>query len=437
MKSRTYFVWLSAAAAAAALVAVGWATLAAEEQQGPIDWPRAQQLFQKSKSGQTLTPEEQTYLDRAKAERQKGGAGRAGAGAGQSDVDLQRAKQLRDKMTRGESLTPEEKAYLDRAKQATQKRAGPAAPPPTASTGLVPLDQMTAQDKYKGEDGGLYGGGKNEPPPALQAAAAKEAAKIVPLDAAGKPSPNGKIVLISIGMSNTTQEFSKFKELADAAKSPRVVIVDGAQGGQDAAKWDTEDANTWKVLADRLQAAGVTAEQVQAAWVKHARIQPAGYGEFPKHAEELEGHVIASLDIAKSRFPNLRIAWLSSRIYAGYAAGALNPEPYAYESALVVRRLIQDQAKGEPKLNFDPAKGDVKAPLLLWGPYLWADGTTPRKSDGLVWTREDLGPDGTHPSPASGREKVANLLLKFFKADPSARTWFLAPSAAGQAAAPK
>ena len=23
---------------------------------------------------------------------------------------------------------------------------------------------MTAEDRYKGEDGGLYGGGKNEPP---------------------------------------------------------------------------------------------------------------------------------------------------------------------------------------------------------------------------------------------------------------------------------
>src|SRR5262245_16686382 len=81
-----------------------------------------------------------------------------------------------------------------------------------ASTGLKPLTEMTANDKYKGEDGGLYGGGKNEPPEAHRAAAAKETAKITPLDAKGKPAPDGKVVLVSISMSNATQVFSVFKK---------------------------------------------------------------------------------------------------------------------------------------------------------------------------------------------------------------------------------
>ena len=67
-------------------------------------------------------------------------------------------------------------------------------------------------------------------------------------------------------------------------------------------------------------------------------------------------------------------------------------------------------------MNYDPLKGEVKAPLLLWGPYLWADGITPRLSGGLVWMREDLANDGTHPS-ISGRDKVARMLLEFFKTD--------------------
>ena len=65
--------------------------------------------------------------------------------------------------------------------------------------------------------------------------------------------------------------------------------------------------------------------------------------------------------------------------------------------------LSQDQIKVAEELNYDAARGPVKAPLLLWGPYLWGAGTTPRKSDGLVWLREDLSNDGTHPSD-SGRE---------------------------------
>ncbi|HUT36855.1 MAG TPA: hypothetical protein VNE39_25460 [Planctomycetota bacterium] len=355
--------------------------------------------------------------------------------AAKEGIDWNRARELYQRSRRGEALTPEESAYLERAKAAKGKEGRPKGPMPQVpparpSTGLVPLDQMTAQDKYKGEDGGLYGGGRNAPPEEHLKAALAEAANTRPLDAQGKPAPGGKIVLLSIGMSNTTQEFSKFKELADKdpARSPQVVIVDGAQGGQDAARWSTNDARAWTVAEERLRAAGVTVQQVQAVWMKHARIGPAQYGEFPKHVEELKGHVLASLSIARERYPNLRVTFLSSRIYAGYAVTPLNPEPYAYESAFAVRGLIQDQIKGEAKLNWDAAKGPVKAPLLLWGPYLWGDGVTPRKSDGLVWQREDLGGDGTHPS-GSGREKVARLLLGFFKSDPSAKGWFVRPPA--------
>jgi lysophospholipase L1-like esterase len=61
---------------------------------------------------------------------------------------------------------------------------------------------------------------------------------------------------------------------------------------------------------------------------------------------------------------------------------------------------------------------------LLWGPYLWADGVNPRQSDKLVYNREDLASDGTHPSQA-GRQKVAYVMLEFFKNDPLAKSWFL------------
>ena len=61
--------------------------------------------------------------------------------------------------------------------------------------GLVPLTEMTKL--YQGEDGGLYGGGKDEPSKAHKAAAERATAAIQPLDANGKPSPDGKIVLLN------------------------------------------------------------------------------------------------------------------------------------------------------------------------------------------------------------------------------------------------
>jgi len=88
-------------------------------------------------------------------------------------------------------------------------------PPPREFTGLVPLTEMGTA-KYKGEDGGLYGGGRNEPPAAHAAAARKQSAEILPRDADGKPAKDGKIGVLSVGMSNTTMEYSAFKRLADA-----------------------------------------------------------------------------------------------------------------------------------------------------------------------------------------------------------------------------
>jgi hypothetical protein len=361
------------------LVACISATIAAEP---PIDMERARQLLLRERSGQTLTAEEQDYLQRAREARRRGMAG-MGRPAGQ-----------------------------------------PLPLEPRPSTGLAPLSDMSADDRYQGEDGGLYGGGRNSPPDEHRRAAERELAQIQPLDAQGRPAADGRIVLVALSMSNATQEFSRFKQIADAdpEKSPCVTIVDCAQGGQAMAEWAGPQAPPWNEAARRLNAAGVSPQQVQIAWVKLANKGPQG--DLRRHGERLQRDTQALLQNAQARFPNLRIAYLGSRIYGGYAGGPLNPEPYAYESAFVVRWLIQDQIAGTAALNFDPEKGERKSPLLLWGPYLWADGVQGRKTDDLIWTREDLAGDGTHPSP-SGRDKVARLLLDFFKSDPLAKSWFL------------
>jgi hypothetical protein len=238
-------------------------------------------------------------------------------------------------------------------------------------------------------------------------------------------------VLLSIGMSNTTQEFSVFKSMADAdpAKNPKLVIVDGAQGGM-AANVITNPADSrmqqfWNTVESRLEQAGVSARQVQVAWVKQADARPTA--GFPAHAITLQNELETIARMLKERFPNLRLAYCSSRIYAGYASTNLNPEPYAYESGFAVKWMIEKQIEGSPDLNFDPLRGDVRSPWLAWGPYLWADGLIPR-SDGLIWTCSDFSNDGTHPAPGGAREKVARMLLEFFKSDSTAKGWFTVQS---------
>jgi hypothetical protein len=290
------------------------------------------------------------------------------------------------------------------------------------STGLKPLTEMSADDKYKGEDGGLYGGGRNEPPKVHQLAAEKALKKITPLDAQGKPSPRGKIVFISLGMSNAAGEFRMFKDLADRdpQKSPDVSIVNCAIGGAGVASWASAGSGTWQKVAQRLKEAGVTPEQVQVAWIKHAEPGPSPDTVNLQYARYVKDKIAASLTVTRSTFPKLRVAYLSSRIYGGYNIAGIrrvNPEPFAYETAFSVRWVIQDQIAREKK-------GKVDRPVLLWGPYLWADGVTPRKSDKLVWDRKDLGADGVHPSRTGG-QKVARLLLEFFKNDAGAKSWFV------------
>lgn len=219
-------------------------------------------------------------------------------------------------------------------------------------------------------------------------------------------------------MSNTTQEFSTFVPMGngDASKHPRLALIDGAQGGMTAASWSNPSCSCWSTLAARLQQAGVTAAQVTTAWIKLADANPSA--AFPGHARTLKDETVAVVRLLKQRYQNLTLAYLSSRIYAGYATTTLNPEPFAYESGFAVRWVIEEQLNG----GLPYAGPGAEVPWIAWGPYLWADGTTPN-TEGLSWSCGDLQSDGTHPSP-SGRQKVAQRLLGFVQNDATASEWW-------------
>jgi len=145
------------------------------------------------------------------------------------------------------------------------------------------------------------------------------------------------------------------------------------------------------------------------------------------------------LRAAKARWPNLKLAFLSTRIYAGYATDTLSPEPYAYEYGFSAKWFIEAQINQIRTGAIDPVAGDLSynigtAPWVAWSAYIWADGPNPR-SDGLAWcdgqsstpcnSEVDFQSDGTHPSSA-GIHKVANMLTNFFSSSPYTTGWFLA-----------
>ncbi len=309
------------------------------------------------------------------------------------------------------------------------------APPKVDMSGVKALSDMGKGTLYKGFEGGLYPGGSSQRPPAHEAAGVALAKQVQPLDSSGNPSPDGKIVLLGVGMSNGMQAMSGLLRVTSSAKdeiNPKVVIVNGCNGGMTADKIQHLNggrtyANNpkfvfyWEYVDDMLSRQGVTRPQVQAVWVKEA--DPGPDEGWPGYAKKLQGELARIMTLMHGRFPNLKLVYISNRTYGGWAKTRLNPEPYAYETGFAVKWVVEQQIKGDPALNFDPQHGPVASPWLSWGPDLWANGTTPRK-DGYHYVEGDLrADDGTHEE-VQGQDKVGRELLRFFENDTTTRGWF-------------
>jgi hypothetical protein len=278
---------------------------------------------------------------------------------------------------------------------------------------------------YRGFQGGLYPNGSNERPAAHNAAGLSIAQSIQPLNNTGAvDATTGKIVWMSIGMSNTTMETQTFLSQMQTFTNinPKLVLIDGAEGGMDINAINNTNATYWSDVNTRLLNAGLSAAQVQIIWFKEAEAGPTDTS-FATYPDALKAKYSSVMQLLKAKFPNLKLCYLSNRIYAGYATSKLNPEPFAWYTGWTVKRLIADQINGDASLNYTGAM--PKAAWLSWGPDLWANGATPRR-DGLTWLPSDYESDGTHPG-TTGRQKVAQMLLQFFSTDETTKPWFLKP----------
>jgi len=275
----------------------------------------------------------------------------------------------------------------------------------------VPLNDIGPAQWAYGYTGGLYEAGMNFDPADHLAIGLERAAAIQ------------KPVFLAIGFGETRRIFDAFTEMArnDARVNRDVTFVNAACEGCDASTWAT-GAN--------LNALPINPNDVQVAWVQMVTNTP--FHPLPPQdsdAYRLKGSIAIVLQMLKARYPNLQIAYLSSRVYGGYATTSWNPEPYAYESALSVRWIVMGQITWERTGGlWDTRIGNIDdttghAPWVAWGPYLWANGTMPR-SDGLTWQRDDFAADGETLSP-KGAQKGAQLLLQFLLGEPTAG-WFRA-----------
>jgi hypothetical protein len=304
----------------------------------------------------------------------------------------------------------------------------------TQATGFIPINDLgngTFRNSWNQVwKGGLYLNGSNHLPPEHKEAGRQLAMQVQPLDANGTPDAiNGKIVWLSIGMSNTTQETQQFIPLVNAFpnKNPRLILVDGAQGGQSAsvisAPWNANYNIFWNTVNMRLTNAGASGKQVQVIWFKEAD-QAGNYpGGIRSYYDSMVVMCKRIMNDIKVRFPNAKLCYMASRISARYATTNLNPEPYSYYTGWAVRKVIEDQINGDVQLKY--SGNNPKSPWLCWGIYLWSDGNMPQQTQPDVFFScpGDFNSDGTHPSIA-GAKKVASLLNTFFQNDTLSCPWF-------------
>ncbi len=330
-------------------------------------------------------------------------------------------------------------------------------PPPVEHSQPTPLTELVRDDgvadTYLGFEGGLYLG-RNSIPAAHAAFGRESINRIQPLDLDGNPTPDGTVVLLSIGMSNVTQEWCQFfpgpssrrpspcnpwtfmgRMSDDPRVNPNVFILNGARGARALDDWDEPtDTEFDRVKNTVLRYHGVSEAQVQVIWIKAA----LGRELFPdeRHtlpASDSDAYVTEftagnHLRALKSRYPNLRMVIISSRTNGSHSPQtSASPEPIAFETGFVAKWLIEAQIEQRATGRVDDLAGDLVSgdmPFLVWGPYLWAYGDRPRE-DGLQWTADLVENDGVHPTE-EGERIVADYLEEFFTTSEFTTCWFIA-----------
>lgn len=295
------------------------------------------------------------------------------------------------------------------------------------SLGNIPLMDL-GTGYFMGVQGGLYPGGSNERPASHLTDCIERVSQIQPLNAAGEPDPDGKIVMIGIGASNPMTEFQQFIEFSNDFEpvNDALSIVNVCAGGQGIQKMYDITENYWIGVYNHLEDLGLSNNQVQVVWIEQDNTN-AYDTNFPSAPNALVNDFRLLLEVIRQLFPNTEICYVTARAYSGFADPSL-PDvsggllyPRDYYNGWAVKFLVEKAINHIP--GFESEGPTANIPLVTWGSYHWTDGSTARE-DGLYLDCElDLGPDGLHLS-GQGEYKMGTQLFEFFKTDTTAKYWY-------------
>ena len=300
------------------------------------------------------------------------------------------------------------------------------------SVGLVPLVDLKA-GFYLGEyQGGLYPSGKNFPPAGHIKKGLKIAKTIKPLDTLGNVNyETGKIVLAGFGGSTTGEPWNHLIEITnfDATVNPCLKLLNATNSGEGMESMNVDHPDYWDYIENtRIRPKGLTPAQVQIAWLFNGSRADTIF-DMPAYRDSIERKVQLALAAMLIEYPNLKLVYVGSPYYAGYADPTYEMytsihEPGSYRCGFGFKAAVEKQIMGDPMYKYT-APGKV-VPFILWGPYLWTDGNQPRTYDSLFWDCEDdfrVDGGGFHLN-GEGKDKLALIIDNFFKTDTLAEIWY-------------
>lgn len=273
-------------------------------------------------------------------------------------------------------------------------------------------ERAVFMEKY---ETGLYPGGKNDMPAAHRQAGERLAAAIQPLDPDGNPSPDGKILALTVGHSNCNMYFGALQKRLQqnaAHLRPRVELLNAAVGGQQLPEIVQLQGKVWDRQKKLLEAPGCSARQVQVVffhttyhtWKNTTQAAPR---PFPQTMQSMQADMAKVLRHLVGLYPNLKIAYLTAdgfRHFTGW-------EPQVWQEAFAIKWLIESQIRGDAGAAFEGA--DRALPWVEWGPYIW-DNT---------WGR-DYFTDGVHPAPKA-LDIFVDKYWAHLASDSVSRAWLL------------
>ena len=285
----------------------------------------------------------------------------------------------------------------------------------------VPINDL-GTGTYRGFTGGLYPGGIDTPSGKYARDLMRFATRIKPLDSNGKSSDTGRIVFISLGASigghNMVALISK--TIHNPLTNPRLTMANCNNGSGAASLNSMMNPNDpyWAHVDKILSSHHITYKQVQIIYLETDDSLPIT--SFPQRAYQFRDDMKNAMQVCKTKFKHLKLVYVLGRTTTWNKTQIQNIEPAPYYNGWGEKFFIEDQINGVAGTQY---KGDsAVAPLVTWGWYQWANGTTIPRQDGFIWTQDETV-DGLHAT-TDGQDTLSTRFQNFLLTDKYASVWY-------------